>query len=110
MQRRDIIVDTWTYLPYTLVGPPVWRPVLDPIAAYTSTTVYLWTRDNDNVYIFEEARFVNVLPDWVPMEKVGKTMLNFSSSSAMVSGNSSLAENLLLFLYFSVKILTCKYT
>ena len=44
------------------------------------------------------------------MEKVGKTMLNFSSSSAMVSGNSSLAENLLLFLYFSVKILTWKYT
>ena len=41
MQWRDIIMDERTYQPYILVGPPVWRPVLDPLAAYTSTIVYL---------------------------------------------------------------------
>ena len=35
--------DTRGYLPYTLVGPPVWRPVLSPLAVYTSTTVYINT-------------------------------------------------------------------
>ena len=27
-------------MPYTLVGPPVWRPGLAPLAAYASTNVY----------------------------------------------------------------------
>ena len=28
--------------PYTLVGPPVWRPVQAPLAAYTLTTVCIY--------------------------------------------------------------------
>ena len=35
------LVDTKAYQPYTLVGPPVWRPLLAPLAANTSTTVYI---------------------------------------------------------------------
>ena len=41
IQRRDIIVEKRTYQPYTLVGPLVWQQVLDPLAAYTSTTIYV---------------------------------------------------------------------
>ena len=29
------------YQPYTLVGPPVWRLVLDPLAVYSSRTIYI---------------------------------------------------------------------
>ena len=36
------LVDTQAYQPFTLVGPPVLRPVLDPLNAYTSTTVYIF--------------------------------------------------------------------
>ena len=35
------LVDTRAYKPYTLVGPPVRRLVLDPLAVDTSTTVYI---------------------------------------------------------------------
>ena len=35
------LVDIWAYQPYTLVGPPVCGLVIDPLAAFTSTTVYL---------------------------------------------------------------------
>ena len=42
VQWRDIIVDKWTYQPYTLVGPPFWQLVLDPLAAHNSTTVYIY--------------------------------------------------------------------
>ena len=35
------LVDTRAYYPYTLVGPPVRRLGLDPLAVYTSTTVYI---------------------------------------------------------------------
>ena len=31
----------WAYQPYTLVGPPIYGQVLDPLAAFTSTTVYV---------------------------------------------------------------------
>ena len=36
------LVDLRAYKPYTLVGPPVWWPVLAPLAVYSSTTVYTW--------------------------------------------------------------------
>ena len=32
---------------FHLSGTPVWRPVLDPLAAYTSTTVYISSFSND---------------------------------------------------------------
>ena len=35
------LVDTRAYQTFTLVGPPVLRPVQDPLAAFTSTTVYI---------------------------------------------------------------------
>ena len=35
--------------PYTLVGPPVRRLVLDPLVAFTSTTVYT-SRHNPEAY------------------------------------------------------------
>ena len=34
------LVDNRANRPFTEVGPPVIQPVLDPLAAYTSTTVY----------------------------------------------------------------------
>ena len=30
------------YKPYTLLGPPVWRPVLAPLAVNSSTTDYIF--------------------------------------------------------------------
>ena len=36
-----IIVDKRTYQPYTLVGPPSLTTGTRPLAAYTSTTVYI---------------------------------------------------------------------
>ena len=58
------LVDTRAYLPYTLGGPPVWGLVLDPLAAYTSTTVYIWRLLPMNVYDF-------TLPYTIDGEKVG---------------------------------------
>ena len=34
-------MDTRAYQPFTLVGPPVLRLVQDPLAAFTSTTIYV---------------------------------------------------------------------
>ena len=35
------LVDTRVYQPFTLVGPSVLPLALDPLAAYTSTTIYI---------------------------------------------------------------------
>ena len=40
LYNGGILVDYRAYKPYTLVRPPVRRSVLDPLAAYTSTTIY----------------------------------------------------------------------
>ena len=33
-------MDIWAFQPYTLVGPPVWRRVLAPLAVNSLTTIY----------------------------------------------------------------------
>ena len=38
----EIILDIWAYQPYILVGPPVWRLVLAPLAVNSLTTAYKW--------------------------------------------------------------------
>ena len=37
------LVDNRAHGNYTLVGSPTWGLVLNPLVAYTSTTVYTWT-------------------------------------------------------------------
>ena len=54
IQQRDIIVDKRTYQPYTLVGPPVWWPVLNPLAAYTLTTVYIYNSVSSFMSVYEK--------------------------------------------------------
>ena len=41
------LVDTRAYQPYTLVGTPVWRPVLDPLAVYASATIHTYTENTN---------------------------------------------------------------
>ena len=36
----SFLVVIWAYQPYTLVGPPNWRPVLAPLAVNSLTTIY----------------------------------------------------------------------
>ena len=44
LYNRGIFSGYQSLLAYTLVGPPVWGLVLDPLAAYTSTTIYIITQ------------------------------------------------------------------
>ena len=44
-ELRGTLVRAIAIAIYTLVGPPVRRPILDPLAVYTSTTIYKYLLD-----------------------------------------------------------------
>ena len=43
----------WANGPYTLAGSPAWRLVLNPLVAYTSTTVYTYLKRDSNLGLIE---------------------------------------------------------
>ena len=50
---------------YTLAGSPAWGLVLNPLVAYTSTTVYIWcNKCNLNLNIKETFLYVSLLWAW----------------------------------------------
>ena len=59
MKVLALCFTAWTsnIQPYTLVGPPVDRPVLAPLAVYSSRTVYIWLDKNGNIPSINEIRY-----------------------------------------------------
>ena len=54
------LVDHRAYKPYTLVGPPVFRPLLAPLAVYSSTTDYVYYCYKDRFYLNWSEKTLNL--------------------------------------------------